>query len=228
MKWDKLVTLISVVFLLSGCISNNYYHYEVQASSATISKDACSTRWPEDIKVYERSKYLFFTNDWVDTSDRNPLNRINSDSIQREIKNQCAADQSTKINKLTVSVYYLTDINRVLFWGVTAPLVLGSTFTAGLLPVYSKDSAYLCLDMKLEDGSHRYGLSDGNIIVVVNIFGLLQDQKNGAPIHAAVRAHQRNLKILDKLLVNAYYKAWGPNSDLPQSNCKATLNAIVE
>ncbi len=69
-------------------------------------------------------------------------------------------------------------MNWVLFWGVTAPLVLGSTFTAGLLPVYSKDSAYLCLDMKLEDGSHRYGLYNGNIIVVVNIFGLLQDQKN--------------------------------------------------
>ena len=229
MKRATLAVLLSGTFLLSGCVSANYYHYKDEVSPIPNSKQFCNYQWPENIKVFERERRLFDTSDWRDISSWDDLFRVNDHNLKINIQQQCTGVHKTQESKLDVSVYYLTDINRAVRGGVTLPMFFASIATLFILPVYDKDYVYLCLDMKLQNGEHRYGLTQGDVVIIENLYGLGQDMKNGTSSYAAVRGHVRKMKLTDQLLIRAFDKAWRTDqSEFTHSSCKAALNAIVE
>jgi hypothetical protein len=219
--------LLFALSFVSGCVSVHTLNYDEEISPTSNLAEACSYQWPGTIRVLGRDRSLVHTTSWDDNAGLG--NSINGDSIKREIEIRCGGTSSTPGGEATVTVYYLTNVNKVSRTGVTVPSILLSVFTLGLSPAYSAGSVALCLDIALPDGRHRYGLSEGSIVDIENYPGYEQDLKNGAPAHVALQDFERQREMLGNLLLRALHKAWIPGQgNLAQPNCEAALNSIIE
>lgn len=222
-----LPILLSALSFVSGCVSVSTFNYDEEISSASNLAEACSYQWPGTIIVLGRDRSLLDTTKWDDHTYLG--NSINGDSIKREIETRCGGTRPTPGGEATVTVYYLTDVNRATITAVSLPSVFLSIFTLGLSPIYSPNSVTLCLDIALPDGRHRYGLSQGSIVRFENFYGFAQDRKKGAPSSSVLRASLRNKEMIGNLLLRALHNAWIPGqNNLAQPNCKVALNSIIE
>jgi hypothetical protein len=219
--------LLSALSLVSGCVSVHTFNYDDEISSAPNLAEACRYQWPGTIVVRGRDRSLLHTTGWNDNTYLG--NSINGDRIKREIEIQCGDTRSTPGGEAAVTAYYLTNVNRAARTGVTLPSILLSGLTLGLLPIYFASSVALCLDIALPDGRHRYGLSEGSIVDIENLYGVGQDKKEGAPASGTLRNGLRQREMLGNLLLRALHKAWIPGQgDLAQPSCEAALSSMIE
>ena len=102
----------------------------------------------------------------------------------------------------------------------SAALLLGSLWTAGVLPVpASAGSVSLCLDITLPDRGSRRGCSGGTVNYVSNIWGEAQGTADGRGTRAAYRVQFRQMQLLKELVPRAFHKAWVPLAEnLDQAN----------
>ncbi|MDD4977425.1 MAG: hypothetical protein PHI29_02205 [Gallionella sp.] len=230
MKRATLAALLSGTFLLSGCVSVTRYNFEEAATPLENSKQFCNYQWPETIKVFTRSRDLFFTSDWQEiTSSDHDLFRKNNGDFKTNMQQKCTGASPAKESELDVSVHYLHNVNRAVKALVTIPMFIANIATLFVMPVYDRDYFYLCLDMTISNGSHRYGLAQGDLVVLNNVYGELQDTANGASVSAQLRWGARERNILDQLLIRAFDKAWSADkSGFKHSSCEAALNANID
>jgi len=222
-----LQILLFAAFLVSGCVSVITFNYDEVISPASTLAEACRYQWPGTITVFGRDRSLVNTTKWDGNTDLG--NSINGDRIKREIETQCDGTKLTSGGEASVTVYYLTNVNKATVVGVSLPSALLSAATLGLSPMYSKDSIALCLDIALPDGLHRYGLSEGSFTNVENLYGIGQEQKKGAPAYATLRDSLRQEELIGNLLLRALHKAWIPEKGtLAHPNCEVALNSIIE
>jgi hypothetical protein len=222
-----LPILLSALSFVCGCVSVTTFNYDEDISSASTLAEACRYQCPETIIVLGRERSLLEKTKWDDHTYLG--DSISGDSIKREIETRCGGTRPTPGGEATVTVYYLTYVNRATLTAVSLPSVFLSVFTLGLSPLYSLDSVALCLDITLPEGGHRYGLSQGSVVNVVNLYGLSQDVNKGAPSHETGRDLLRKREMLGDLLLRALHKAWIPGQgNLAQPNCKVALNSMIE
>ena len=219
--------LLFATFLVSGCVSVNSFNYDEEISPASTLAEACSYQWPGTITVFGRDRSLANTTEW----DGNTYlgNSINGDRIKREIETWCDGTKSTSGGVASVTVYYLTNVNKATVVGASLPSALLSAATLGLSPMYSEQSIALCLDIALPDGLRRYSISKGSFTNVENLYGIGQELKKGAPEYATLRNSLRQEELIGNLLLRALHKAWIPeNGTLTHPNCEVALNSIIQ
>jgi len=219
--------LLTALALANGCVSVHHLKYDEEIPQTSNLAEACNYEWPWTIRVRGRDRSLLETTDWED--DTYLGRSINDGSIKREIEARCAGIDFTAGGEASVTVYYLTNVDRMTRAGVSVPLIFASAATLSVLPMYSSDGVSLCLEVSLPDGRHLYGLSEGSIVEIENGPGHGQDMKKGNPGEATLRLGVSQREILGGLLLRALHKAWIPGQgDLAQPNCETALNAIVE
>jgi hypothetical protein len=212
--------LLTALPFAGGCVSMHSLNYDEEIPPASNLTEACAYRWQKNVGVHGRGRALSGTTRWFEAPQ---YSSHLENTIRQEIEKRCDTAGPKPGGDATVTVYYLNYVNRLARGVVTMPLFFLSVATLGLLPVPGEDGFALCLDIALADGRHRYGLAEGQIRYVENIYG------SGRSGGLRVVRHTNQEQMLANLLVRAFHKAWIPGqANLEQPNCRDALNSMLD
>ena len=227
-RWASALIAVPMFTLLTACISIHHLNYDDETAKQSSLGEACVYQSPSEVTVLSRDRNLFSTTRWEGPSAYGLLSADDFlNIIEGEVRSRCTSPASKSAKPLAVTVYGISNVNRVERTG-TVLMVFLSALTIGLAPVAGSDDLAVCLDIALPDGSHRYGLSTGNIVDVENIWGGGQETQKGASPRVGVRAASRKREMMSNLVVQALHKAWAIASPALDSGCQKTLDAMLK